>query len=86
MLNHKGCKLHIGRHSNSFLTSSKKQIVTADSSTIAELIAAFTVTKEIIAEIVYPQLEPTIIYEDNMSTIAMVNNDGNSKKTKHIDI
>lgn len=89
---HTGCTLHIGRRSGSFLTRSKKQTVTADSSTIAELIAAFTVTKEImwarslLAEIGYPQLEPTIIYEDNMSTIAMVNNDGNSQKTKHIDI
>ena len=89
---HTGCTLHIGRHSGSFLTRSKKQTVTADSSTIAELIAAFTVTKEImwarslLAEIGYPQLEPTIIFEDNMSTIAMVNNDGNSQKTKHIDI
>ena len=89
---HTGCTLHIGRRSGSFSTRSKKQTVTADSSTIAELIAAFTVTKEImwarslLAEIGYPQLEPTIIYEDNMSTIAMVNNDGNSQKTKHIDI
>jgi hypothetical protein len=89
---HTGCTLHIGRNSGSFLTRSKKQTVTADSSTIAELIAAFTATKEImwarslLTEIGYPQLAPTIVYEDNMSTIAMVNNDGNSQKTKHIDI
>jgi hypothetical protein len=89
---HTGCTLHIGsKHSGSFLTRSKQQTVTA-SSTIAELIAAFTVTKEItwarslLAEIGYSQLEPTIIYEGNMSTIAKVNNDGNSQKTKHIDI
>ncbi len=42
--------------------------------------------RSLLAEIGYPQLAPTIIYEDNMSTIAMVNNDGNSQKTKHIDI
>jgi hypothetical protein len=42
--------------------------------------------RSLLAEIGYPQLEPTVIYEDNMSTIAMVNNDGNSQKTKHIDI
>ena len=75
---HTGCTLHIGRRSGSFLTRSKKQTVTADSSTIAELIAAFTVTKEImwarslLAEIGYPQLEPTVIYEDNTFTIAIV--------------
>ncbi len=42
-----GCTLHIGKISGSFLTRSKKQTVTADSSTVAELIAAFTVIKEI---------------------------------------
>ncbi len=61
-----------------------KKTVSNNSSTIAELIAAFTVTKKLhglgslLAEIGYPQIEPTIIYEDNMSTIAMVKNDGNS--------
>ena len=42
-----GCTLHIGRHSCSFLTRNKKLTVSADSSTIAEIIASFTVTKEI---------------------------------------
>jgi hypothetical protein len=89
---HTGCTLHTGKRSGSFLTRSKKQTVTADSSTIAELIAAFTVAnktmwaRSLLAEIGYPQLEPTFIYEDNMSTIAMVNIDGNSPKIKHIDI
>ncbi len=36
--------------------------------------------RSLLAEIGVPQLEPTIIYEDNMSTIAMVNNDGNARK------
>jgi hypothetical protein len=40
----------------------------------------------LLAEKGYPQLQSTIIYEDNMSTIAMVNNDGNSQRAKHIDI
>ncbi len=42
--------------------------------------------RSLLAEIAYPQLEPTIIYEDNMSTNAMVNIDGISQKTKLIDI
>ncbi len=42
--------------------------------------------RSLLAEIGYSQLEPTIIYEVNMSTIAMVNNDGKCQKTKHIDI
>ena len=32
------------------------------------------------------ELEPTILGEDKMSTIAMINNDSNSNKTKHIEI
>ena len=89
---HSGCTLHIGRNSGSFLTRSKKQTITADSSTVAEFIAAHLATKEImwarslLAELGYPQLNPTIFHEDNMSTIAMINNDSNSQKTKHVAI
>ena len=89
---HSGCTLHIGRNSGSFLTRSKKQTITADSSTVAEFIAAHLATKEImwaramLAELGYPQLNPTILYEDNMSTIAMIKNDCNSQKTKHLAI
>ncbi len=42
--------------------------------------------RSLLSEIGYPQLEPTIIYEDNMSTIAMVNNDGNSQKVRKQNI
>ena len=89
---HSACTLHIGRDSGAFISRSKKQTVTADSSTVAEFIAAHLATKEImwarslLAELGHPQLEPTILYEDNMSTIHMINNDCNSQKTKHIDI
>ena len=34
----------------------------------------------------HPQLALTILGEDNMPTIAMINNDSNSNKTKHIEI
>ena len=89
---HSGCTLHIGRTSGAFLSRSKKQTITADSSTVAELIAAHLATKEImwarsmLAEMGYPQINPTILFEDNMSTIHIINNDCNSQKTKHIDI
>jgi len=89
---HSGFTLHIGSKSGSFLTKSKKQTVTADSSTIAELIAAFLASKEIswarsiLTELGYQQYDPTILYEDNQSTIHMINNDSNSQKTKHIDV
>ena len=89
---HSGCTLHIGAGSGAFLSRSKKQTVTADSSTVAEFIATHLVCKEImwarelLSELGYPQLEPTVLGEDNMSTIAMINNDCNGQKTKHIEI
>ena len=89
---HSACTLHIGRESGAFLSRSKKQTITADSSTVAEFIAAHLATKEVmwaramLAELGYPQVNPTILYEDNKSTIAMINNDCNSQKTKHVDI
>ena len=34
----------------------------------------------------FPQPEPTILYEDNMSTISMIHNKTNGKRTKHIEV
>jgi hypothetical protein len=71
---------------------SKKQTVTADSSTVAEFVATHIVTKEImwarsfLSSVGYPQNEPTILYEDNMSTISMIKNKSNGSKTKHIEV
>ena len=45
---HSGCTLYIGLISGAFLSRSKKQTVTADCSTVAEVIAAHLATKEII--------------------------------------
>jgi len=70
----------------------KKQKITADSSTIAEFIATHIVAKEILwcrrllCSLGYPQLEPTILFEDNKSTISMIKNKCNGKRTKHIDV
>jgi hypothetical protein len=56
------------------------------------LIAAHSAAKELVwarsmlEELGFKQEAPTVLYEDNMSTIAMINNDCNSQKTKHIDI
>ncbi len=89
---HSGCTLHIGKSSGSIITASKKQKVTADSSTIAEFIATHIITKEImwarslLRSLGFPQAEPTILYEDNKSTIAMIKNKCNGKRTKHIEV
>ena len=89
---HTGCTLHIGDGSGAFLSRSKKQTVTADSSTVAEFIATHLASKEVmwaralLGEMGHQQLEPTVLGEDNMSTIAMIQNDCNGQKTKHIAI
>jgi len=89
---HTGCTLHIGRTSASVLTLTKKQSITADSSTVAEYIAAHLAAKQImwarnfLAELGFPQQGPTVLFEDNKSTIHLINNNGNGSKTKHIDL
>ena len=89
---HTGFTLHIGKDSGSVMATSKKQKITADSSTIAEFIATHIVAKEILwcrrllSSLGYPQLEPTILFEDNKSTISMIKNKCNGKRTKHIDV
>jgi len=89
---HSGCTVHVGNLSGSLLTKSKKQNITADSSTAAEFIATHIVAKEILwarrflASIGFPQENPTILYEDNKSTISMIENKCNGKKTKHIGV
>eukprot|EP00607_Mallomonas_marina_P008932 CAMPEP_0182421592 /NCGR_PEP_ID=MMETSP1167-20130531/6995_1 /TAXON_ID=2988 /ORGANISM="Mallomonas Sp, Strain CCMP3275" /LENGTH=545 /DNA_ID=CAMNT_0024598843 /DNA_START=210 /DNA_END=1847 /DNA_ORIENTATION=+ len=89
---HTAVTCHIGKTSGAFIWRSKKQTVTADSSTVAEFIATHTAaqeimwTRSILAELGYPQEGPTLLQEDNQSTIAMLNNDCHGAKTKHIDI
>ena len=92
MKSHTGCTLHIGSLSGAYQSISKKQTITADSSTVAEFIGTHTVAKEImwlrdfLASVGFPQRAPTILYEDNMSTISMIKNKSNGKKTKHIEV
>ena len=89
---HSGCTLHIGRSSASFLTVSKKQTITADSSTVAEFIAAHSAAKHVmwarnfLEELGFVQHEPTTLFEDNLSTIQIINNQGNNGRTKHIGL
>jgi len=59
---------------------------------VAEFIAAHFAAKEImwarsfLAELGFPQRTPTILFEDNKSTIAMIESQSNTQRTKHIDI
>ena len=89
---HTGFTLHVGRDSGSILTTSKKQKIIADSSAIAEFIGTHLAGKEILwarrilASLGYPQQAPTILFKHNKSTISMIKNKCNGKRTKHIDV
>ena len=92
MKSHTGCTFHLGRHSASFKSITKKQTVLADSSTVAEYVAAHLGAKEImwirnfLFELGFEQQHATTLFEDNQSTIKLIGKPGNGNKTKHIDL
>ena len=83
---------NIGVGSGAFLSQSKKQDVNADASSVAELFATHLVAEKImwpralLGEMGHPQFEPSILGDDNIPTIAKINNNSNSNKTQHIKI
>ena len=89
---HTGYTLHIGRTSGCFFAASRKQTVTAQSSTEAEFIGTNSVARDIVwcrmllEELGFPQQGPTIVYEDNKSTIDLLSSAKYHAKTKHIEV
>ena len=89
---HTGFTMHIGKSSGSVITLCKKQSIITDSSTYAELVGTHTAAKEIVwarnflSELGFPQEKPTVLFEDNLSTIAVIHQSGNTNRTKHIDL
>jgi hypothetical protein len=89
---HYGISLHLGNENGSFHTVSKKMKLVALSSTEAEYIALcegtklISWTRQFLSELGFTQTSPTVIYEDNISAIHMVNNGNDHGRTKHIDI
>ena len=74
----------------SFFAQSKKSTTVNTSSTEAEVSAAFNATKHImffrdlLAELGYPQLQPTTLWMDNMSLITLATAfSGSTKNVKH---
>ena len=71
---------------------STKQTITADSSTVAEYISGHTVAQKILwarnfLQELGPQFaqhKPTIVYEDDKSTIQLFNKPSSGHRTKHI--
>ena len=64
----------------------------AISSTEAEYLALCEAAKlvawarQLLSELGYPQSASIVVYEDNQSTIRMVNNGDDKGRTKHIDV
>ena len=88
---HTGASIVFGTGGPLYVTSTKQPIVTK-SSTEEELIAVSDVASEVISlrnfaiDQGYPPT-PAIIYQDNMSTMSLINNSGPcSKRSRHIDI
>jgi hypothetical protein len=89
---HYGISLHLGDNTGSFHAVSKKMKLVALSSTEAEYIALcegakiISWARQFLSELGFSQTNPTIIFEDNLSAIHMVNNGNDHGRTKHIDI
>jgi hypothetical protein len=85
---HTGICLALGNDSGAFLALSKKQTITADSTTVAEFVATHTGcqrilwSKNMLEEMGF---NPKIfLHQDNTSTIHLLKHSGNSGRTKHI--
>ena len=71
---------------------SKVQATVATSSTEAEFIAAVHAAKiakylhSILRELGFPPSGPTLLYEDNLAAIEMINQDKPTERSRHIDI
>ena len=87
---HSRISLHLDKHSGAFLLLSKKQTITADSSTVAEFVATHSACQNILraqnflTELNFLSSIPTILFQDNMSTIRLILHKGNAGRTKHI--
>ena len=87
---HYGFSFSIGRMNASFTAKSSKMKLVTLSSTESEYVALCLAVKEavylrrLLDSIGFKQHGPTIIFEDNQSTIKMIYNDMNHQTTKHI--
>ncbi len=88
---HYGYSFSLGRGNGSFDAKSSKMKLNTLSSTESEYVAFCEATREVIwlrrllADMGFPQNGPTIIYEDNTSTIQMLKGAYNHKASKHVN-
>jgi hypothetical protein len=89
---HYGFSFHLNNFSGSCITISKKAKLLALSSTEAEYLALFEASKtlmwlrQFLEELGYPSSSPTMVHEDNKSTITIISNGNDKGRTKHMDI
>lgn len=87
---HYGFTFSIGKNNASFTAKSSKMKLVTLSSTESEYVALCLAVKEavylreLLNSIGFKQHGPTVIFEDNQSTIKMVYNELNHQTTKHI--
>ena len=88
---HYGYTFALGPDDASFFARSKKASLTALSSTEAEYIALCEATRDaiwlrrLLRDIGFKQRRPTLMWQDNMSTIDMVNGHRSHRASKHIN-
>ena len=88
---HYGYTFALGPDDASFFARSKKASLTALSSTEAEYIALCEATRDaiwlrrLLRDIGFKQRQPTLMWQDNMSTIDMVNGHRSHRASKHIN-
>ena len=79
---HTGVSLHLGRLSGSFLSTSKKQSILADSITVSEFVVTHSAVQKVLwahnllTELGYLSAIPTTLFQDNKSTIRLISQKG----------
>jgi len=87
-----GVCLRLGSKNGCFYSITKKQKLIALSSTESEYIALSECAREVLwvrsflGELRFPQLSPTVVYQDNKSCIRLAENPSVADRTKHISI
>ena len=88
---HYGYSFSLGRGNGSFVAKSSKMRLNTLSSTESEYVAFCEATREavwlrwLLADMGFPQKSATLIYEDNTSTIQMLEGAYNHKASKHVN-
>jgi hypothetical protein len=89
---HMGMNFRLGPNDGAFYARSQKMKLVTLSSTETEYVALCEAATEVVflrqllADIGFPQKDPTVLYEDNQSTMAMADGGGQHQRSKHINV